>query len=49
MGFFKAGMFPDMGKMQDALNEKFDRLYAVLLEIRDELRLQRPPQPPQTP
>lgn len=46
MKLFKSGMFPDMGKMQDALNEKFDKLYAVLLEIRDELRLQRQTPPP---
>jgi hypothetical protein len=37
----KAGFLPDMGKMQTQLDEKFDKLYAVLIEIRDELRTQR--------
>lgn len=32
---------PDMGAIRDDLHESFDKLYAVLLEIRDELRLQR--------
>lgn len=36
-----AGMFPDVGKIQAQMEEKFDKLYAVLVEIRDELRTQR--------
>jgi hypothetical protein len=36
------GMFPNVGAIESKMNEKFDQLYAVLLEIRDELRLQRP-------
>lgn len=32
---------PKLGELQAQLNEKFDKLYAVLLEIRDELRTQR--------
>ena len=33
--FRKAGLFPDVAGIQAQLNEKFDKLYAVLVEIRD--------------
>ncbi len=32
---------PKIGELTTQLNEKFDKLYAILVEIRDELRNQR--------
>lgn len=34
------GLLPDIGRMQQQLDEKFELLYGVLIEIRDELRTQ---------
>lgn len=51
MRFRQMGMFPkipDMGALQAELDEKFDMLYNVLVEIRDELRTQRGAPPPAT-
>lgn len=37
----QAGMFPDVGRLTDMFNQKFDALIAKLDEILAELRTQR--------
>jgi hypothetical protein len=37
----KKGLFPDISGIQQDLNQKFDQLYSVLVEIRDLLKAQR--------
>lgn len=34
-----SGMFPNMGEIQAQLDAKFDKLYAVLVEIRDKIQV----------